>query len=174
LPIYAAHLAWAIYLGLFYHRVFRHLQESRRARALSLATVLVIPPCAIAAMVLPETWVLSIAVCGMVIGLKMLTLGWTSDVNPAARERMRNMGRITTSNMVIAALIGTVVLGMSIVLVHGEPATQYWTIAMITFSTIFTIACFVLVHAHVGRQATGLTLGVLARPAEPIIPLPEA
>lgn len=173
LPIYVAQLAWAVYLGLFYHRIFRYLNESGRARTLSLLTIFAIPPCAIVSMLIPAAWVMPIAICGIVLGIKILTLAWARDVNQAARERMRVMGRITTGNMIVAALIGSVVLGMSIVVIHGEPGTRYWTIAMIAFSTIITLLCFALIPAHVGRRATGLILGVLARPAEPNIPLPE-
>lgn len=173
LPIYVAQLAWAVYLGLFYHRIFRYLNESGRARMLSLLTIFAIPPCAIVSMLIPAAWVMPIAICGMILGVKILTLAWARDVNQAARERIRVMGRITTGNMIVAALIGGVVLGMSIVVIHGEPGTRYWTIAMIAFSTIITLLCFALIPAHVGRRATGLILGVLARPAEPNIPLPE-
>ncbi len=164
LPIYLAHLSWAIYLGLFYHRIFRYLHERGIARILSVATIAVIPPMAIAAMLIPSAWILSIAACGFVVGIKMLSLGRTKRINVAARARMENMGQITTVNMIMAGLIGGVALGLSIVAVHGESGTNYWTIAMVMWSMVLVFACLALVTAHVGRRAAALTLGLLARP----------
>jgi hypothetical protein len=173
LPIYFTQFTFAIYLGLFYHRIFRHLRESPLASAFSRLTIVIVLPCAVVAMLLPDAWVLSVACCGFGIGLKMVSLGRTSNVNEAARERLMGMGQITLSNMVGVILIGAVVLGMSIVLVHGAAGTKYWTIAMVMWSVMFTTAAVVLIPAHVGRRATPLMLGLLARPVVPIIPLPD-
>jgi hypothetical protein len=167
LPIYLAHLGWAIYLGLFYHRIFRYLDEDGPARALSIATVAVIPPLAVAAMLIPSVWILSIAGCGFVVGVKMLSLGRTKRVNAAARARMANMGQITTVNMIMAGLVGAVVLGLSLVVVHGESGARFWTIAMIMWSIVLVFACLALVSAHVGQRAAALMLGLLARPVVP-------
>jgi hypothetical protein len=172
-PIFLAQFTFAVYLALFYHRILRHLHEGLIARAFSQLTIVIVLPCALAAALIPHAWVLSVACCGSGIGFKMVSLGRASHVNEAARERMMNMGRITLSNMVGVVLIGAVVLGMSIVLVHGAAGTKYWTIGMIMWSIMFTTAAIVLIPAHVGARATALTLGLLDRPAVPIIPLPD-
>jgi cadmium resistance protein CadD (predicted permease) len=174
LVVYAPQLAWAVYLALFYERIFANLRESRLEKLMSQMTVLVVLPCAIVAMFIPHAWILSIGCCGFVIGLKMMSVGRARQVNAAARKRMFNMGIITTSNMVLALLVGGTSFGFSIALVHTPADTNTWTLLMVPWSVLFTVACLTLAPSHVQRSAAALTLGFLARPVMPLVPRPES
>jgi hypothetical protein len=172
-PVYVVHLTWAIYIVMFYNRIFRFLRESPRERWLSRLTVLSVLPAGLVGMFLPSTWMLSIALCGAVIALRILLVSRSRAISPTARARMRNQGKITLGNMSMAALVGGAGALWSFTLVHGSAGTQHWLVATIIFSTVMTVACLMLAPTHVYRAAVAQILGLLSRPPIPVVPRPE-
>ena len=162
-PIFVAHMAWSVYVGLFYHRVFRHLKETRRGRVFSKVVVLNMAACVVIAMVFPAAWLASIAWGGTIVGAKLMTLARGRELPRVSQDRFGATWTATVGNMFFVAIFGALAIVMSVKYVHSAPATRLWTIVSLLTSTAMFYGCLALARVHVLRAAVSRLFGLLAR-----------
>lgn len=163
LPIYVAHLAWAIYVALLYQRLLSRFSETPLNRLFSQITVLNMAACVVAAMFVPYIWLASIGWGGIVVGLKLLSVSRVKQINSAARTRFRLFGGVTIFNLVFLATLGVILALVSSRYVTNHKSINSWIYVSCLFSLIVTYACSVLAAVHVQRRGVSQLLGLLAR-----------
>jgi hypothetical protein len=164
LPIYVAHLLWAMYVALFYRRLLSRLNERGLARALSRYTVVNMGLSAAAAIFLPYIWVASIGWGGFVLGVKLLTLAGRPDINAVANRRLRGMGLNTMANLGILTLLGLAGAAVSFAYVSPNATTQHaWVYVSCLVTMGMAWLSLNLVAAHVRSDGVSRVLGLLGR-----------
>jgi hypothetical protein len=173
LPIYVAHLAWAIYVALFYDRFLARLDERFAQRLLSRFAVVNMALCVLTAVFIPYAWLLSIGWGGMVVGIKLIALSRMRALNSAARTRISLFGLITTVNLIFLSVLGTIGLWVSFRYVTNGATRNTWIYASSLFSVIMVYTCSVLAPVHVQRKGVSQLLGLLARSRSGVAPRVE-
>ena len=163
LPIYIAHLAWAIYVALLYRRLFSRLTEDIVNRLFSQIVVINMAACVVVAMFLPYLWLASIGWGGIVVGLKLLSISRARQINSAARSRFILFGSVTIFNTLFLTVLGVIVAFSSVRYVTNDASRNVWIYASCLFSLTVTYACAVLSSTHVRRKGVSQLLGLLAR-----------
>ena len=170
IPIYVAHSAWAFYVALIYHRILRHLTETRTERIFSRLTVVNMALCVIAAMVLPGLWLASIAWGGFVLGLKLMSIIRRTGFSRTVTSRIRNFGISTSVNMAILGIIGVAAMVETTRLVQNANDTDIWILLSSFAAIAMTYAAYALGRIHVQRHAVSAFLGLVSRAGIQITP----
>lgn len=159
LPIFAAHLAWAWYVALYYERIFAFLNRGYIA---SGAVVIGMCLCVIAAMVAPSVWISSIGLGGLILGFRVWLL--LPSVNEAARQRLKAFSSHTMLNSTLMFGVGALMVALTVRydVVALEPSL--WLSLCWAFSVVFTVVGTQLIRSQVSSEATSRLLGVLSRP----------
>ncbi|MCL2749526.1 MAG: hypothetical protein FWE96_00745 [Coriobacteriia bacterium] len=180
-PIFLAHLIWVYYVMYFYERILLYVDPVKiggqiKIRQVSLqifsvAVVVIMCGCVIAAMFYPSVWVASIGLGGFLVGLRawVITLAYRQDLNDAGRKRVSRYGVLT---MVLSAMI--LIVGIiSIVAVVQYEITRMemeWLFASWVLCVVLFVTGWILRGEHVSPGAASSFLGSLARPKHPFLP----
>jgi hypothetical protein len=168
-PIFMAHVSWAVYVCLFYHRVCRHIR-SGRLRAMGRFMVVNMALCVVAAIFVPYIWVDSIAWGGFGVGLTLLAISRQKALSPLARVRTQTTAWITMVNTLFLGLVGGLAIGLSVQYVNTQRATHYWILASLFGAVALTYACYTMMTIHTLRAAVAKLLGLLARSRGALVP----
>ena len=172
-PLFLADTAWAIYIGLFYDRVFIRLKEGFGGRVFSMFVVINIVFCIVSGMVVPYLAWVALGWGGTVLALKLIQLSMRNDMNVAAKARLRVFGTTTLFNLVFLGALGGAFAYLSFRAVHGAADSRVWLLSSLFISVVLTYACLALAPVHVSRSAVSQILGLMGRSRSAILPRPE-
>ena len=164
LPVFASHLAWSIYVALFYRRLFSRLRESRLARALSIFTVINCAGWVTLAVFKPYYWLWSIGMGGLAIGAKFSQLAKSSAPSNISEQYFGKIALRTIVNLLITSTLG---IGM-VYCVHFYGSTEAVAriLNAISFflSIIMTYYMLAIRADHITRNAASKMLGLIDQP----------
>lgn len=163
LPIFIVHMAWVVYVGLLYHRILRHLRESRAAKWCSRCAVLNMAACVLVAVLIPSAWLAAIAWGGLVVGFRLVFLARNKTLNSTAKKRVRAWGWSTAANMGFVGILGGTGIALTSKYVHSVADARTWTLVSAVLATAMTYVCYALCRIHVRREAVSQLLGLLSR-----------
>lgn len=163
LPIFVAHVGWAVYVYLFYERVFSHLDEGLVGRLFSRFVVLNMAACVVACYFMPDLWILLLGWGGVVVGLKLIILARRAELNVVAATRIGEAGTKTAINLLFLLGGGIYAAFLTIGEIDTKNAQNSWLLVNLVVSMAFTWACYALSVIHVSREAASRTLGLIAR-----------
>lgn len=164
-PIFIAHGAWAIYITMFYVRVFSMLRETGWQRLMSRGVQVVMALSVVVAVFIPYAWMFSIGCGGLFLGFKLLALYANDDLGMGARTRIGEFGRTTVAALLVLTALGGGGMYLSFAL-ESQPGFQSgWVTLSIIWGIVMTIPCLALAPYHISRPAAAELLGLMARPS---------
>ncbi|MGH4015683.1 MAG: hypothetical protein ACRDSL_17520, partial [Pseudonocardiaceae bacterium] len=163
LPIFVAHVGWAVYVYLFYERVFSRLDEGLAGRLFSRLVVLNMAACVVASYFMPDLWILLLGWGGVVVGLKLISVARRVELNVVAAMRIGEAGTKTAVNLLFLLGGGIYAAFLTIGEIHTTNEQNSWLLVSLVVSMAFTWACYSLSAIHVSREAASRTLGLIAR-----------
>ena len=173
IPLFLADAAWAVYIGLFYDRVFIRLREGFGGRAFSIFVVVNILFCIVSGMLVPYVAWVALGWGGTVLALKLIQLSMRKDMNVAAKARLRVFGTTTLFNLVFLGALGGAFMYLSFRTVHSAADSHAWLLASLFISVVLTYACLALAPVHVSRSAVSQILGLMGRSRSAVLPRPK-
>ena len=160
LPIAIAHTVWAFYVSLSFDNSYNHLRESRKRRALSWLVLINMVACVVAAYFWPELWVVTVGWGGVVLGMKMYSIGSMRGVSvPGARE-FRKGGTLTIVNTLVLTAVGFV---LYLTVWRQKNGGESWLPLSWFISIIISYAGIELTRRHVSPRSARQFLNLLAR-----------
>lgn len=163
IPVFVSHLAWSIYVTLFYRRFFSHLNESEFGRLFSKFTVVTCTACVLTATFLPYFWLLSIGVGGVAIGLKVCQLSRTPGLGKISVAHFKSMGIKATINSVIVILFGLVLITYVHSTTFSDSLVQQFDVVAILLAMVMTYYMIFVTPNHITRNATSKMMGLYDR-----------
>jgi energy-coupling factor transporter ATP-binding protein EcfA2 len=174
IPLFLADSAWAIYIGLFYDRVFIRLKEGFGGRLFSIFVVVNILFCIVSGMLVPYVAWVALGWGGTVLALKLIQLSMRNDLNVAAKARLRVFGTTTLFNLVFLGGLGGAFMYLSFRTVNNVADGHVWLLTSLFISVVLTYACLALAPVHVSRSAVSQILGLMGRSRSAVLPRPES
>lgn len=163
LPVFVSHLAWSIYVTLFYRRFFSQLREKSLARVLSKFTVVLCTACVVTAVFVPYFWLFSIGIGGLGIGLKLLQLAKSPGLSKISIDFFSRIAIPTLINLAVVVAVGLAV----IYYVHSALLTQTLVEQLNVFfyfiSMVMTYYMLAVRPEHTTKDAASKMLGLVDR-----------
>jgi len=163
-PIFISHLAWFIYIALFYRRFLSYIKESKIRSLFSKFTVVNGAALVLASAFFPHFWFFLIGLGGFPVGWKLLQLSRTPDLAMDLYVIFcRNTGRNTMINVSIVMVLGLTF----IYYVHNSSLSynlvERFNILNILATILMVYYMITVTPIHITRNATSKMMGLIDR-----------
>ena len=159
---------WAIYVVLVSGRLLSRLNEGVRGRALSSAVLGAVVVGALGGAVFPEGWVVSIALVGCTLGLKLWIYGKFGGISDVSAGEVAGIGRRTFFNLLIISAIGLYASGYWYQHLHARSWQHVFDAQTAAGALILCYGVVFLAPVHASRRASAEMLGLIDRMDAPL------
>ena len=164
IPVVVGVSGWLVYGANMYDGVFRELDESRRARMLSLFSIANLCFAGAAGVFWPSAWLLTITWGGIPIGLKLATLARRTDLSAAARHHLWVWAWGNLFLSLYVGFLGASQLYLSTHAIDGGVEETRWLAANSAAALLVIASSWALAPVQASRSAVSQLKGVMARP----------
>jgi hypothetical protein len=164
IPVIVAMSGWVLYVALMYDGVLRKLHETGVARLLSLFAVANLIVCVVITVVCSSLWIIAIALGGVPVAIKLLSLSRRNDVNSTARHHLRAWGTIVMFLSLLIGLLGAAQFYIATTDVPSPIGEEIWLIVNVVAGALLLVASLLLAPVQVSRSGISQITGLIARP----------
>jgi hypothetical protein len=164
IPVVVGVAGWLVYGSIMYDGVFRRLDESSRARALSVFTIANLCFAGVVGVFWPSAWLLTITWGGIPIGFKLATLARRNDLSATARHHLWVWAWGNLFLSMYVGFLGAAQLYLSVHAVHTSVEETRWLAVNSAAATLVVASSWALAPVQASRSAVSQLKGVMARP----------